>query len=72
MPNSVMVAFSLESVLILVTTLALTQPKFFFRANSPRLQSLVNWVGMFLLCVTFCWSVVLGIVLSMNDVVIQF
>jgi hypothetical protein len=72
MPNSVLVAFGLESVFIFITTLALTQPKFLFRMTSPALQNLVNWVGMFLLCATFCWSVVLGIVLSMNDITLQF
>ncbi len=66
MPNSVLITFGVECMLIIVTTLLLSQPEFIFKSATIRIQSMAKWGGVFLLCLTFCWSIVLGIILSVN------
>jgi len=67
MPNTVILAFSVEMALIALTSLMLIQPKFIFRQKTGKLKSFFKWGGLVFLCLTFCWSIVVGIVLSMND-----
>ncbi len=57
----------IEIMMIGLSTLLLTQPKFFFRLASPKMTRVLTWVGLIVLVLTFCWSVVLGIVFAMND-----
>lgn len=71
MSQSVVLVSMIEVALITLTTLLLIQPKSMFPSPSPTFKSIANWCGMFLLCVTFCWSVVVGIILSLNDFILR-
>ncbi len=66
MPGRMSFVFLMEAVLVLSTTLLLIQPKFIFRTDAQWLKNLGQWVAMFLLCLTFCWSVILGIALGVS------
>lgn len=72
MPTSVIFVFGVESALGLLTMLLLLQPQKAFGARSNRFRSAARWGGMFFLGITFCWSIVVGVVLSMNDMSIHF
>jgi hypothetical protein len=71
MSQSVILVSIVEMSLIFLTTFLLTQPKLIFGKEPSLFRSFANWFGMFLLCVTFCWSVVVGIVFSLNNIVFQ-
>lgn len=60
MSKQMLFALVLECWLMLLTILMLTQPSFLFRFKSDQAQNAVTISGFFLLCLTFCWSVVLG------------
>ena len=67
MPNTVLIVLGIEALLMTVTTVFLTQPAVFFGSGPSRKVNLARWGGFFFLCVTFCWSVVVGIVMSVNE-----
>jgi integral membrane sensor domain MASE1 len=71
MPHSVIFVLMVEIILIVFTTILMAQPKKVFPSKSEKLRSFAHWVGMLLLCLTFCWSIVLGIVLATNDMIIS-
>ncbi len=52
-----MIILSVEASLIVSTTFALTL---------PRSQSVKRWLGLSLMAVTFCWSIVTGVVLAIH------
>jgi hypothetical protein len=56
----------IELALIALTLLLLIQPARLFKPNALKFRKAANWTGLILLCLTFCWSVVVGIVLTMN------
>jgi hypothetical protein len=66
MPTSILWVMLIELMLIVLTLVLLIQPTRFFKPNAMKLRKTANWVGLVLLCLTFCWSVVVGIVLTMN------
>ena len=68
MPKPLLFVMLIEIALVLLTTLLLIQPKGIFRAISGRTQTIAHWGGMFLLGLTFCWSIVFGVILSMNEI----
>lgn len=65
MPKQVLFTFLIETVLILATTLLLAQPEMVFSGQAKRVRSLAKAGGLILLCLTFCWSVVLGAVITL-------
>lgn len=67
-PKQVLVSLLLESGLITLTTLLLAQPKVMFATRSERARSLAFSGGLLFLCLTFCWSVIFGCVLYLNDI----
>ncbi len=67
MPNTVFLSLVVESVFIVLTNLFLVQPKIIFGQNSQKARPWLKWVGLVLLSITFCWSIVVGIVLSINE-----
>lgn len=71
MPQMVVLGCLVEAALILVTCLLLTQPDFLFRNRAERARRVLKWVGIISLCLTFCWSVVVGVFLSMNEMTIR-
>ncbi len=66
MPHSVLIVLGIESVLVFMTAFFLVQPDVLFRLASQKIRTVVRWSGMLLLCLTFCWSVIVGIILSLN------
>jgi hypothetical protein len=66
MPNTLIFSLGVELALIIATTLLLIPPKAVFRVKLDRIRPGLRWGGIVFLCLTFCWSIVVGIVLSMN------
>lgn len=66
MPRQVLFALFIEATLIALTTLLLTQPRPFFALDSARSKSVATTGGFVLLCLTFCWSVIVGCILTLN------
>lgn len=56
----------IEFVMVTVTAIFLVQPEFIFSAQSESFRRHVSWFGVFLLGLTFCWSVILGITFGLN------
>jgi len=54
----VLVALAVEALLIVVT---------FAFLNAPRTRAALQWAGMIMLCLTFCWSVIFGCVLALTN-----
>jgi len=71
MPNSLAIGSGVELGLILVTSLLLAQPKWLFRSGAGKLAKKARWGGVFFLGLTFFWSVILGVILSMNNITIK-
>ena len=69
MSEQVAIAMFMESLLVSVTALLLLQPKAVF--TSPKAMKVATWSGLVLLCITFCWSVVVGCILYLNQMVIR-
>jgi hypothetical protein len=65
--HQIFVAVFIELVMIFLTLLLLDVPNLAFRFRSPGAQSAVRGAGMIMLCLTFCWSVILGCVLALNS-----
>jgi hypothetical protein len=65
-PNQVLFAFVVEFFMILLTSILLLQPRSMFRSSASWMTGIATTTGMVMLCLTFCWSVVLGAVLAMH------
>jgi len=63
-PNYVLYAAIIEIALLLLTTVLLVQPKFLMDLQSVRIRKIAFSGGMALLGVTFCWSFILGSLLT--------
>jgi hypothetical protein len=78
MPSSVIIAFCVESTLIALTIVMWLQPAFLFRQRKgpgggaahghSKQRLLLRWAAVFLLGLTFLWSVLFGIVLSIHEI----
>jgi hypothetical protein len=71
MPKQVIFALVVEAALILLTSLLLVQPRLIFTNQNTKISQLTQIGGGLFLCVTFCWSVVLGCLLTLNSIVIR-
>lgn len=71
MPGRIGFILLTEVILVLLTTLLLAQPRFAFRAPSEIVRQAASWAGMLLLCATFCWSIIVGIALTMNGFILS-
>jgi hypothetical protein len=69
MPNSVIFVFGVEFLLIFLTLFLLLRPSGLFGSRVTKKKVFTAGGGLFFLFLTFIWSVVTGIVLSMNDLV---
>lgn len=72
MPKPVILAFIIESFLVMVTVALLVQPESVFRGQTERIRSALRAGGYVFLCLTFCWSVVFGAVLTLNSMTLGF
>lgn len=71
MPKQVIFALVVESALILLTSVLLVRPSLIFKNQTSKVSQLAHTGGMVLLCVTFCWSVIVGCLLTLNSIVIR-
>jgi hypothetical protein len=71
MSKQLIFSMALEFWLVFLTIVLLTQPSFIFRGNQGKQRLSLTMSGMFMLCVTFCWSVVLGCVIAFQRAVIS-
>jgi hypothetical protein len=71
MSKQLIFAVVLEFWLVILTTMLLTQPSLVFRGHKGRPRLSVTVSGLFMLCVTFCWSVVLGCLVAFRNAVIS-
>lgn len=72
MTRQLLFVILIQALLMAVTTLLLLQPKPLFRFRSPQLLSAATMSGLVLLCITFCWSVIVGCVLALRDITFAF
>ncbi len=71
MPKQVLFALSIESILLAMTILFLVQPLSLTRFGTPNRARVFRMGGMVLLCLTFCWSVVFGCILALNEMTLR-
>jgi hypothetical protein len=71
MPKQVIFALLIQCALIVMTTTLLAQPRIIFSDQSNKVRSIARGGGWVLLCITFCWSVVFGVILSLNAITIR-
>lgn len=70
MPSiSPQLAFALvtEITMILITCLLVVQPDSVFGGSSPGVRRSATYFGLVALSLTFCWSVIFGIVVALNN-----
>jgi hypothetical protein len=67
MPNQLLFALLVEAALITLTMILLLQPRPFFTPAADRSRNLATMSGLFVLCITFCWSVIFGCVLALHQ-----
>jgi hypothetical protein len=68
LPPQVIFSLVVETGLVLLTCFLVVQPESVFRGVSGEIRRSVGFAGMVSLCLTFCWSVIFGCVLALNDV----
>lgn len=72
MPSSVIFVLVIEAGMIFLTTSLIIQSNSSAAVSPPSLiQKLVKWTGVLLLFLTFFWSILVGIVLSMNGLMLK-
>lgn len=69
--NQLLLSLAIEGALILVTLLFLVQPESLIRFRSDRGKAAARIWGLVLLCITFCWSVVLGCVYAIQSITMR-
>jgi len=71
MSRNLVYAVLIQLGLIVVTSILLAQPAMMFPAGSERMRSFMKAGGWLFLCVTFCWSVVVGCLLSLDVLILR-
>ena len=67
LPPQLIFALVTEITMILLSCLLVVQPESFFGGSTQGVRRAATYVGMVALCLTFCWSVIFGIVLALNN-----
>jgi hypothetical protein len=57
--------------MVLLTCLLVVQPESVFKNVSDQARQAYLYAGMISLCLTFCWSVIFGIVLTINNLLLR-
>jgi len=70
MPAQVFLGTAVEFFLVMFSVIFLLKPAFIFGAWSEKAGAAITFLGMFFLCLCFCWSVILGGILFMNGFVV--
>jgi len=60
MPRPVIFALMIETAFVVLTLVLLMQPVALFRPEAARMRAVGRFFGWTMLCVTFCWSMVVG------------
>jgi hypothetical protein len=71
LPTHLAGAIRIEVALIVLSSVFLVQPEMLFRGRSDRMRAVVSWAGFLALCVTFCWSVIFGCLLTLHHLVLH-
>lgn len=74
LPRPVLFAFIVEFLLLGGAWLFLVRPRALFGARGEGAGgwvSLFRGIGFFLACSLFCWSVILGVLLLLNGVMVR-
>ncbi|OFZ70442.1 MAG: hypothetical protein A3K03_05825 [Bdellovibrionales bacterium RIFOXYD1_FULL_44_7] len=71
MPKQLVFVMLIEFALIMLTCILLMQPTLIFAGQSDRARSIARTGGLVFLCVTFCWSIILGCVFTLSYSTIQ-
>jgi len=67
LPPQLIFAFVTEVAMILLSCLLVVQPESVFGGISQGSRRAATYAGLVSLCLTFCWSVIFGIVLALNN-----
>ena len=70
-PKQVLFAMIIQAVMMVFTLMLLVPPRAIADGKSPQWRAVVRTGGWVALCLTFCWSVVLGIVLALHRMTIS-
>ena len=70
-PPQLIFATVIEAAMILTSCFLVVQPESIFSGTTQDTRRLASYAGMLALCVTFCWSVIFGIVLALNNLTLQ-
>ncbi|HAR44546.1 MAG TPA: hypothetical protein DCS07_18255 [Bdellovibrionales bacterium] len=70
MPVQVFLGAAVEFFLILFSCIFLLKPRLLFGEWSEKAGSALTFLGMFFVCLCFCWSVILGGVLFVNGYIV--
>ena len=68
MPKQLVAGLMIEFGLMLSTLFFLIQPNFIFKRIHERTRIALTMSGLIMLCVTFCWSVIFGCILTLHRV----
>lgn len=71
MSKQLAISILIEGCLLFSTLLLLIQPRLFFNLESEKTRQVLTMSGLFLLCITFCWSVIFGCVLALHQLTFQ-
>jgi hypothetical protein len=71
LPPQLIFATTVEATLILMTSWLLVQPEAVFSEWSPESRKLATMAGLVLLCLTFCWSIIFGMVIVIQNLTIR-
>ena len=67
----VLFATSVEGFLVVLSCLLVVQPESVFGRRSRGVRLAASYAGWIALCLTFCWSVIFGCVLVLNDLTLR-
>ena len=61
-------AIGVEALLLTATLLLVIQPKFLFAGDNEQVQKAIAGFGWFVFLLCFCWSFVLGAMITLREV----
>jgi hypothetical protein len=62
--------YSPQVLVLSVIEVVLITGTFFF-LNAPRERPVLQWSGMIMMGITFCWSVIFGCMLALNNLTLN-
>lgn len=76
MPRPILLATIVEILLIVGAIVFMVQPVWIVgraieRGDKPVLKTVFNGIGIVLMSLTFCWSVILGVLLVLNGLTLR-